>query len=67
MNSSRLGNKILDLENISKAYGDLNLINSLTYKFQRGEKLGVVGKNGTGKSTFLNIITGNLQPRQRNR
>ena len=62
MNSSRLGNKILDLENISKAYGDLNLINSLTYKFQRGEKLGVVGKNGTGKSTFLNIITGNLQP-----
>ena len=62
MNSSRLGNKILDLENIGKAYGDLCLINGLTYKFQRGEKLGVVGKNGTGKSTFLNIITGNLQP-----
>jgi ABC transport system ATP-binding/permease protein len=61
MNSSRIGNKILDLENISKSYGDLCLIKELTYKFQRGEKLGVVGKNGTGKSTFLNIVTGNLQ------
>jgi ABC transport system ATP-binding/permease protein len=48
------------LENISKSYGDLCLIKELTYKFQRGEKLGVVGKNGTGKSTFLNIVTGNL-------
>ena len=61
MNSSRIGNKILDLENISKSYGDLCLIKELTYKFQRGEKLGVVGKNGTGKSTFLNIVTGNIQ------
>jgi ABC transport system ATP-binding/permease protein len=61
MNSSRIGNKILDLENISKSYGDLCLIKALTYKFQRGEKLGIVGKNGTGKSTFLNIVTGNLQ------
>ena len=60
MNSSRIGNKILDLENISKSYGDLCLIKELTYKFQRGEKLGIVGKNGTGKSTFLNIVTGNL-------
>ena len=61
MNSSRIGNKILDLENISKSYGDLCLVKDLTYKFQRGEKLGIVGKNGTGKSTFLNIVTGNLQ------
>jgi len=60
MNSSRIGNKILDLENISKSYGELCLIKNLTYKFQRGEKLGIVGKNGTGKSTFLNIVTGNL-------
>jgi ATP-binding cassette subfamily F protein uup len=61
MNSSRIGNKILDLEHIGKSYGDLHLISDFSYKFQRFEKVGIVGKNGTGKSTFLNIITGNLQ------
>ncbi|MFA5329836.1 MAG: ABC-F family ATP-binding cassette domain-containing protein [Prolixibacteraceae bacterium] len=60
MNSSRIGNKILDLGKISKSYGDLCLINDFSYKFQRGEKIGIVGKNGSGKSTFLNIITGNI-------
>ena len=62
MNSSRLGNKILDMYRIGKAYGDLNLISDFSYKFQKGEKLGIVGKNGTGKSTFLNIVTGNITP-----
>ena len=62
MNSSRIGNKILDLELISKSYGDLCLIKDFSYKFQRFEKVGIVGKNGTGKSTFLNIVTGNLPP-----
>jgi ATP-binding cassette subfamily F protein uup len=61
MNSSRIGNKILDLELISKSYGDLCLIKDFSYKFQRLEKVGIVGKNGTGKSTFLNIVTGNIQ------
>jgi len=60
MNSSRIGNKILDLEKISKSYDDLCLIKDFSYKFQRGEKVGIVGKNGTGKSTFLNILTGNI-------
>ena len=60
MNSSRIGNKILELENISKSFDDLNLISNFTYKFQRFEKVGIVGKNGTGKSTFLNIITGKI-------
>ena len=60
MNSSRIGNKILDLENISKSYDDLCLIKDFTYKFQRFEKVGIVGKNGTGKSTFLNVVTGNI-------
>lgn len=61
MNSARLGNKILDLENISKSFGDLCLIKDFSYKFQRGEKVGIVGKNGTGKSTFLNIITSQIE------
>jgi ATP-binding cassette subfamily F protein uup len=60
MNSSRIGNKILDLEHISKSYNDIQLISDFSYKFQRSEKVGIVGKNGTGKSTFLNIITGNV-------
>ncbi len=61
MNSSRIGNKILDLYHVSKTYGELRLIDDFSYKFQRFEKVGIVGKNGTGKSTFLNIITGNLE------
>jgi ATP-binding cassette subfamily F protein uup len=60
MNSSRIGNKILDLEKISKSYDSLCLIKDFSYKFQRFEKVGIVGKNGSGKSTFLNIVTGNL-------
>jgi len=62
MNSSRIGNKILDLENVNKSYDELCLIKDFSYKFQRFEKVGIAGKNGTGKSTFLNIVTGNLQP-----
>ena len=58
ISSSRMGSKILELEHISKAYGDLKLIEDFSYKFSRFEKVGIVGKNGTGKSTFLNIITG---------
>jgi len=60
MNSSRIGNKILDLYHISKSYDSLCLIKDFSYKFQRFEKVGIVGKNGTGKSTFLNIVTGNI-------
>jgi ABC transport system ATP-binding/permease protein len=62
MNSSRIGNKVLDFEHIAKSYDDLCLIKDFSYKFQRGEKVGIVGKNGTGKSTFLNIVTGNIAP-----
>lgn len=60
MNSSRIGKKILDLENISKSYDSDPLFSGFSYKFQRFEKVGIVGKNGTGKSTFLNVITGNI-------
>ncbi len=56
----RLGKKVLDVYNIKKAYDDLLLIDDFSYKFSRNEKIGIVGKNGTGKSTFLNVITGDI-------
>ena len=58
----RLGKKIIDVYNISKAYGDLNLIDDFSYKFVRGERIGIFGNNGVGKSTFLNVITNKLKP-----
>lgn len=60
--SSRLGKKIVELNNISKSFPGVNLIEDFSYKFSRLEKVGIVGKNGTGKSTFLNLITQALQP-----
>ncbi len=54
----RLGTKIVELHHISKSFGEMVILNDLTYNFQRKERLGVVGNNGTGKSTFLNIIQG---------
>jgi ATP-binding cassette subfamily F protein uup len=62
MASSRMGKKILELKHISKGYGDLQLITDFSYQFSRQEKVGIVGKNGTGKSTFLNVITGAITP-----
>lgn len=58
----RLGKKILELEHISKSFDDTIIIHDFSYKFIKGEKIGIVGKNGIGKSTFLNIITQHLQP-----
>ncbi|WP_430813063.1 ABC-F family ATP-binding cassette domain-containing protein [Carboxylicivirga sp. RSCT41] len=59
---ARLGKKVINLHGISKAFDDLQLIKDFSYKFAPYEKVGIVGKNGTGKSTFLNILTGALQP-----
>lgn len=58
----RLGKKILELEHICKSFDGHTLLNDFSYKFVRGEKIGIVGKNGIGKSTFLNIITQHLEP-----
>ena len=54
----RLGKKILELRNINKKFGDKIILDNFNYQFQRGEKVGIIGKNGVGKSTLLNIIQG---------
>ena len=54
----RLGKKILELRNINKKFGDKTILDNFSYQFQRGEKVGIIGKNGVGKSTLLNIIQG---------
>lgn len=60
--AARLGKKIMEIEHLSKGYGDLRLINDFSYTFSRFEKVGIVGDNGTGKTTFLNLITGLTTP-----
>jgi len=60
--ASRLGKKIINLYNISKSFDDKTLIKDFSYKFIPYDKIGIVGKNGTGKTTFLNIITKQLEP-----
>lgn len=61
VSGSRQGKKVIELDKISKAYGDIQIFRDFSYVFKRGEKVGLVGKNGTGKSTFLNVLTGRLQ------
>ena len=58
----RLGGKILELSNVSKSFGDNTVLKDFDYVFKRGERIGLIGKNGVGKSTFLNLITGAVQP-----
>ena len=58
LNMERLGNKIVELHSINKAYGDKTMLNKFDYSFTKGERIGIIGKNGTGKSTFLNVLTG---------
>ena len=62
LNMQRLGGKILEMSNVSKSYGDLNVLREFDYVFKRGERIGLIGKNGVGKSTFLNLITGSVLP-----
>lgn len=56
---SRIGGKILELKKIYKSYHKIDILKGFDYTFKKGERIGIVGKNGVGKSTFLNILTGN--------
>lgn len=58
MKMSRLGGKILELKKVYKRYGERVILKGFDYTFKRGERIGIVGKNGVGKSTFLNMIQG---------
>ncbi|WP_029209403.1 ABC-F family ATP-binding cassette domain-containing protein [Aquimarina agarilytica] len=58
INMERMGSKIIEFHKVSKSYGDLVITNKFDYVFQRGERIGIIGKNGTGKSSFLNLLTG---------
>jgi ATP-binding cassette subfamily F protein uup len=62
LGSARLGKKIIELEHISKAYGEVKLIDDLTYLFKRDDRIGIIGANGSGKTTLLEIITGRIAP-----
>ena len=59
---NRMGGKILELKNINKSYNDFIILKGFDYNFKKGERIGILGKNGVGKSTFLNIITGKEKP-----
>ncbi len=60
--ASRLGSKILEAHSIVKNLGDKKILDGFTYKFKKGERIGIVGQNGTGKSTFLKLLTQDIKP-----
>lgn len=62
INMERLGSKTVEFHNVCKAFDELCILDKFSYNFLRGERVGIIGKNGTGKSTFLNLLTGTLSP-----
>ena len=60
--STRLGKKTIELSDICKSFGERKVIDDFTYIFLRDDRIGIIGKNGCGKSTLMKIITGNLKP-----
>ncbi|MBQ3353577.1 MAG: ABC-F family ATP-binding cassette domain-containing protein [Bacteroidales bacterium] len=62
LQAQRLGGKILEMYNVNKTYDDLAVLRDFDYVFKRGERIGLIGKNGVGKSTFLNLITRHIAP-----
>ncbi|MBE7685505.1 ATP-binding cassette domain-containing protein [Tenacibaculum piscium] len=61
INMERLGSKILELHKMQKSFDDKVILNGFDYVFKRGERIGIIGKNGTGKSSFLNMLTGGIK------
>jgi ATP-binding cassette subfamily F protein uup len=64
INMQRLGSKTIEIHNLGFNYDDLKIIEHFDYIFKRSERVGIIGKNGVGKSTFLDLITGGLKPKQ---
>lgn len=62
LNMERLGSKIIECHNVGKSFGDKTILKQFDYTFKKGERVGIIGKNGTGKTTFLNILTKSLKP-----
>lgn len=62
INAARQGGKILEMEHVSKTFGGTKLVDDFSYVFKKKDRIGVVGKNGIGKSTFLNLVTQRLKP-----
>lgn len=62
VDSARLGKKILEFTDVHKAFGDKVILEEFWYKFQKGERVGISGPNGTGKTTFVNLLVGNIRP-----
>lgn len=61
-NAQRLGKKIYEINHLDKAYGDKVIIKDFSYTFKRPDRIGIIGKNGTGKTTLLNLLTGRISP-----
>lgn len=59
---TRQGGKVLEVKKIAKAWGEVQVLKDFSYTFKKGEKIGIIGKNGTGKTTFLNLLTGQIKP-----
>lgn len=62
LNMERLGTKIAEFHNVSKRFGDICILENFEYRFLHGERLGIIGKNGSGKSSFLDLLTKKTQP-----
>ena len=59
---SRIGGKIMEIQHLDKKYGNIHIVKDFNYLFKKGERIGIIGRNGSGKTTFLNLITGNEKP-----